>query len=69
MIFLLYNYLRCYISDPGIIPKNSDSLKKQERNIPTTVENISTNGYNFLTHSNNSKDLNLEMESNSSKNK
>lgn len=71
MLFLQYNYIRCYVSDPGIIPKNIDILGKiQNANIDLSIGKGSKpkpieNAYNFLAFSNNNtKDLHLDIDNN-----
>lgn len=71
--FMEFNFIKCYASDPGIIPKNfDDSAKIQNANIAVSKDKIKPkdveNTYNFLANSNNqSKDLNLDIENNISK--
>lgn len=69
MIFLQYNFIRCYVSDPGIIPKNIQSKNSQNTVIDIKSNNSKSNkienAYCFLSLNNNqSKDLNIDIENN-----
>ena len=69
-VFLIYNFIRCYVSDPGIIPKNLEGnySKSANVNFDNNKSNDIENAYNFLAFSNNnSKDLNLDLDNNMSK--
>ena len=69
MIFLQYNFVRCYASDPGIIQKNLVLNKQQDTIIDIKTNNSKPkqikNAYNFLASSiNHSKDMNIDLENN-----
>jgi len=66
LIILQYNYLRCYFSDPGIIPKclEAEMIENNEK-ILNDKQKKFENVYEILANSNNnSKDINVAIDKN-----